>query len=61
MYDYEEPAAISSFASQRTFLQVGKIEKQREIVLMAFFPFSARYHVFQRSVRIGTDFTLLVY
>ena len=62
MYDYEEIAVISSFAPQRTLLQVGKIEKQREIVPAACFPFSARYHIFQRSVsRSDTNFTLLVY
>ena len=60
MYDYEERAVISIFASQGTFLHVGKNEKQREIVVVCF-PFSARYHTFQRSVRIDTNFTLLVY
>ena len=61
MYDYEETAVILTFACQRTFLQVGKIEKQREIVLVAWFPFNARYHILKRSVRIDTNFTLLVY
>ena len=55
MCDYDETAVISSFASKQTFLQVGKIVKQREIVLVACFPFSARYLIFQRNVRIDTD------
>ena len=37
------------------------IEKRREIVLVVCFPFSERHHIFQRSERIDTDFTLLVY
>ena len=53
--------SLASLASQRLFLQVSEIKKKREIVLMACLPFSARYHIFQRSVRIDTDFTLLVY
>ena len=63
MYDYEETAAISSFASQRTFLHFGKIKKKqhRQIVLVACFSFSAHYHIFQRNVRTNTDFTLVVH